>query len=166
MFRLVSVIVCTGLVSGCANPQQSINISSLLSPSANVAAVKQAGGPVGQTATVKPPQKASALSKKRVAAASQKQRVNRPPKPATKKPAAAPRHRPQTGPQTGPQTKTKTKPVRTASASTSAAAPDCQARLSKLPPDADRRPVIVRVQCFFTERGEYLTDTGATKPLP
>ena len=42
---------------------------------------------------------------------------------------------------------------------------DCETQRPNLPADADRRSATISVQCFFISRGEYLTTTGAVKPL-
>lgn len=42
---------------------------------------------------------------------------------------------------------------------------DCKSQRRQLPADADTRSATIGVQCFFISRGEYLTSTGAVKPL-
>ena len=42
---------------------------------------------------------------------------------------------------------------------------DCTEQRRQLPADADTRSATIGVQCFFISRGEYLTNTGAVKPL-
>lgn len=141
---IVGMVALAVLVSGCANQYPSSSpfwppLSATVPP------------PTKRPALVMPkPAKRSVAKKKRVA-------VKVPPRPVR---AAA----------TKPQKRTAAFAPRPKPASKKAVAlnrtkADCQEQRRQLPADADTRSATIGVQCFFISRGEYLTNTGAVKPL-
>jgi hypothetical protein len=149
MLKLIIGLYCLAiLLSGCAN-QQLQTAQSIWAPmSVKVPATKtptEVLPPIPQ----KQEKKRVVQKKKRIVIADTQPRksVNKRPVLPIKNPAAV--------------AKPKQELV-----SLSGTKSSCPGPTPKLPEDADRRSATASVQCFFISRGEYLTNTGAVKPLP
>jgi hypothetical protein len=139
---IVGMFLLAALLSGCANQQpQTAQFGSALANA--IEPTTKAPAQVSQPVAQKP-------KKKRLAADTRpRKKVSNPPALPERKPAAAPNH------------KQDLKELVSLNETKS----NCKTSLPKLSVDADRRSATVGVQCFFISRGEYLTTTGAVKPL-
>jgi hypothetical protein len=139
---IVGMFLLAALLSGCANQQlQTAQFGS--APANEIEPTTKPPAQVSQPVAQKP-------KKKRLAADTRpRKKVSNPPALPERKPAAAPNH------------KQDLKELVSLNETKS----NCKTSLPKLPVDADRRSATVGVQCFFISRGEYLTSTGAVKPL-
>ena len=140
----VGVLALTALVSGCANQNPTLGSFNWLSASSVPPPTKRPPALVATPAPRKAKQKTTRVATKRPAPAAQ----SRTP-PVQSPPALVPR------PTAVPQKSVALNQPKT----------DCQEQRQALPADADRRSATISVQCFFISRGEYLTTSGAVKPL-
>ncbi len=136
----VGVLALAALVSGCANQNPAIGSFNWLSAS-----------------SVPPPTKRPAA----LAAPAPRKAKPKVKRVATKQPAAVTPSPKLARPNLVP----RPTPVPRKSVALSQPKADCQAQRQALPADADRRSATISVQCFFISRGEYLTTSGAVKPL-
>ena len=130
------------LVSGCANQHPAIGSFNWLSASSVPPPSKRPKALAEAPRKAKP--KVKRVAAKRPAAPSQRRA-----RPVQSRPLLVPRPT----------------PVQEKSVALNQPKPDCQAQRKALPADADRRSATISVQCFFISRGEYLTTSGAVKPL-
>ena len=138
---IVGIFLLAALLSGCTS--QQLQTAQFGVVPANVIE------PTAKTPTQVSQPVAQKQKKKRLTAAHARKEVSNPPALPERKPAATPNH------------KQDLKDLVSLSETKS----NCKTSLPKLPLDADRRSATVGVQCFFIGRGEYLTNTGAVKPL-
>jgi len=141
---LVGIFLLATLLSGCANQKLQ---TSLFGPVQTNAVKKAADAPpqVAKPALQKP------KKKKRLAAYARLQQEARQPPRLPERNPAAPR---------------ADEPEKKELVSLNEPKLNCKTPVPELPEDADRRSATAGVQCFFLGRGEYLTNTGAVKPLP
>ena len=142
---IVGMLALAALVSGCTNQTPPIGSFSWLSPTSVPPPTKKPPGALAPPAK----QKAS-KTRKRIAA-------KPPPKPAARNRVSLLKPKPAL------VTERKQSPDEAVALNKTKS--DCQTQRPKLPADADRRSATISVQCFFISRGEYLTTTGAVKPL-
>ena len=140
----VGVLALAALVSGCANQNPTIGSFNWLSASSVPPPTKRPSALAAAPAPRKAEQKV-----KRVAAKRPEPTAQQPAPPVLSRPTLVPRPT----------------PVRQKSVALNQPKTDCQAQREALPADADRRSATISVQCFFISRGEYLTTSGAVKPL-
>lgn len=147
---IVGMIALAVLVSGCANQYPS---SSPFWPPLS--------------ASVPPPTKRPALAMakptERIAAKKKRVADKTPPRPVR---ASAIRARKRKAVLASrPKPTAKPKPAAKKALALNQTQTACQEQRRQLPADADTRSATIGVQCFFISRGEYLTKTGAVKPL-